>query len=116
MKPTHWLRLEAIAWLIAALYAYRFVGGGWGLLALVFLIPDLGMLGYMAGPRAGAFGYNVCHFEGVPIALGAGFWWLGRMDLQWVALAWLVHIAVDRVMGYGFKFQDRAFKQTHLQD
>lgn len=115
MRPTLLLRLEALAWLLATLWAYRWVGGGWGVLALVFLIPDLGMLGYLAGPRWGAWGYNAFHFEGIPLALAAAFWALGRQDLLWIALAWMVHIAADRTMGYGFKFEDKAFRETHLQ-
>ena len=114
--PARWLRVEALAWLLVALYGYRFVGGGWGLLALVFLIPDLGMLAYLAGPRWGAWGYNLGHVELVPLGLAAAFWGLGRPDLLWIALAWLVHINVDRVLGYGFKYPDKAFQQTHLQD
>ena len=38
-----------------------------------------------------------------------------KLWLRLEALAWWVHIVADRAMGYGFKFEDRPFKETHLQ-
>jgi hypothetical protein len=31
-----------------------------------------------------------------------------------LALIWLAHIGVDRLLGYGLKYPDR-FRETHLQ-
>ena len=48
------LQAEGAAVFCAALLFYRHLGGGWGLFALLFLLPDLVMLGYLAGTRWGA--------------------------------------------------------------
>ena len=52
--PAVLLRLEGLAVLGASIALYA--DGGWSLLAYLLLIlaPDLSMLGYVAGPRAGA--------------------------------------------------------------
>ena len=65
--PRWILRLEGLAVLVVSLLLYRQFGGGWGLLALCFLLPDLSMLGYLAGPRVGATLYNLAHSYIAPI-------------------------------------------------
>jgi len=37
---------------------------------LLFLLPGLSMLGYLAGLRVGAVAYNLAHVYAVPAALG----------------------------------------------
>ena len=65
-RPGTLLRLEGFAGLVACVVYYRHLGGGWGLFALLFLWPDLGALGYIAGPRIGAACYNCLHTLGAP--------------------------------------------------
>ena len=73
------------------------------------------MLGYLAGPRAGAVAYDLVHTYVAPVLLGGG-----RCDLETptrrstLALIWLTHIGVDRAVGYGLKYPS-GFKDTHLQ-
>lgn len=55
------LRLEGLCVLIAASIAYSRFGLGWGTFALFFLTPDISLLGYLAGPQAGAVSYNLAH-------------------------------------------------------
>ena len=62
------------------------------------------MLGYLAGPRVGAATYDLLHFEGFPVMLGlAGVLAGADVPIQ-LALIWLTHIGVDRVLGYGLKY------------
>ena len=87
-------------------------GGGW--LAIAFLIaPDLaGLLSIdrtlkpgQMHPRAVPL-YNLLHHVALPATLGAAaLLWLG---LPWgvAALAWALHIAVDRTVGYGPRDRD----------
>lgn len=67
-----------------------------------------------AGPRAGAAAYNATHTTLGPLVLGvAGV--LSDADLAvQLALIWLAHIGIDRLLGYGLKYPDR-FRETHLQ-
>jgi hypothetical protein len=108
------LRLEGAALLAASLVLYLHEGFGWVALVLLALAPDLSMIGYAAGRRVGAAAYDLAHTEVLPVALGVagvvGGWGLATQ----LALIWLAHIGVDRLIGYGFKYPS-GFKDTHLQ-
>ncbi len=56
--PTTLLRLEGGALLAGTLVLYGARGGWWPLLAALLFAPDLSMLGYRAGRRAGAACYH----------------------------------------------------------
>ena len=82
-------------------------GGGWQALGFA-LAPDLALVAGIAPglargqlhPRAVPLYNGLHHFAG-PLLLGiAALVWLG---VPWLAgaLAWAVHIAVDRAVGYG---------------
>lgn len=107
------LRVEGIVLLAASLAAYAQFGAGWGAFALWFFVPDLSMLGYLAGPRIGALAYNAGHSYVGPVALLA----FGVLAAQpWAvagALIWLAHIGFDRALGYGLKYA-AGFAHTHL--
>jgi hypothetical protein len=94
--------------------AYAQLGHGWWLFAGLFLLPDLAMLAYVAGPRAGAAAYNATHTLSVPFGLGAVGLAVGWSPLLALALIWAGHIGVDRALGYGLKYPT-AFRDTHLQ-
>jgi len=55
------LKLEGAAALAAAVALYAHAGLSWPLFALLILAPDLSMLAYLLGPRAGAAAYNSVH-------------------------------------------------------
>ncbi len=64
--PAVLLRFEGAALLVLSILLYERHGGGWLIFALLILAPDLSMLGYLAGPRAGAAIYNAfrrCQLE-----------------------------------------------------
>lgn len=112
--PRFLLRAEGLAIAVAALALYFHAGHGWLLLVLLVLAPDLSMLGYLGGPRAGAIAYDAAHTIVLPLALGtAGV--LADLELaRQLALIWLLHIGADRLLGYGLKYPT-GFKDTHLQ-
>lgn len=96
-----------------ALAAYFGTGGSWLLFALLILVPDLSMAGYLAGPRIGAFCYNALHWAVPPLVLLAAGYQFGPPLLMQVGLIWLAHIAIDRVLGYGLKLPT-GFRDTHM--
>lgn len=112
--PRVLLRAEGALLMIATVAAYRMLGGGWGMLAALFLVPDVSLLGYLAGPRVGAAIYNAAHSTIGPALLGALAVATG-MDgtLAQLALIWAAHVGFDRMMGYGLKYATR-FGATHL--
>jgi hypothetical protein len=117
-KPTtvRWtLQLEGLTLAVVALALYAYFGFSWWMLALFFLVPDLSMVGYLAGPRLGAAAYNAVHTTITPLLLGALALYAGWLPGVQIALIWLIHIGVDRTVGYGLKMPDD-FKRTHLTD
>ena len=96
-----------------AVFLYVRGEGGWLLFALLLLAPDVGMLGYAAGPRVGAFTYNAVHATVGPAALAVvGILADSSVALS-VALVWFAHIGMDRALGYGLKHTSD-FRDTHL--
>lgn len=112
-QPLWWSRVEGAALAVAGLAAWvHLTGRPWLFWALV-LVPDLGMLAYLAGPRAGAWVYNALHALAGPAACAlAG---LVTGDTRWLAAAacWAAHVGIDRALGYGLKYAS-GFGATHL--
>ena len=108
-----WLRLEGVAAFIAGLALYGWLGGPWLALLPFLLVPDLSAVGYLRGPRLGAFTYNVVHNWALGLAvLGIG---LGT-DIVPIAIAGAIlitHVGMDRAVGYGLKLPN-SFQDTHL--
>lgn len=108
-----WQRLEGVALLVVAVLAYAQAGQGWQLFAVLFLTPDLSFAGYLAGPRVGAWAYNLAHSLIGPLALvAAGLLTAGPLATA-LALIWLAHVGFDRALGYGLKSPE-GFGITHL--
>lgn len=118
------LRLEEAAQAGAAVGLLAIVGAPWWCYPLLLVGPDIGMLGYLAGPRLGAFTYNLLHHKGVALLALAvsliptlsGSAATVREPVWWLLLAGLVlygHASLDRLFGYGLKYPD-SFQNTHL--
>lgn len=111
--PLAVLRLEGAVALGAAAVAYQMLGGSWAWFAALFLLPDLSMLGYLAGPRVGAASYNTAHSylgAATMALLGAS---MHQHSLLLGAAIWVAHVGFDRMLGYGLKYAT-AFGDTHL--
>ena len=112
--PNILLRLEGLATLTASVLLFPRLGGRWGIFALLFLAPDLAMLGYLANPRLGSILYDAVHSYVsvallVAIALLTGHpSWLPFLSIL------AAHIGFDRALGYGLKYAT-SFQDTHLQ-
>ena len=107
------LRLEGLALLAAAAILYARLGGGWPMFGLLFLVPDLSFVGYLAGPRVGAATYNTAHSTVGPLLLGAAGVALHQPQVMQIACIWGAHVGFDRALGYGLKYAS-AFGDTHL--
>jgi hypothetical protein len=107
------LQLEAAGVLAAAVMAYAWNGGGWLMFAVLFLVPDISMLGYLGGRKLGAAVYNLAHTYMLPAALAAYSLYQSQPLALDIALIWIAHIGFDRLLGLGLKYQT-AFRHTHL--
>jgi Domain of unknown function (DUF4260) len=112
-SPRAWLRLEGVAGLAAGAATYLASGGSVLWLLPLLLAVDVSMAGYLAGPRLGAFTYNLAHNWAIGvIVLGAG-WALGATPVILAGSILVGHVGIDRVAGYGLKYPT-AFRDTHL--
>ncbi len=107
------LKLEELLLAVLAFYLFLPLGYAWWWFLVFFLTPDLSMVGYLLGPKVGAWSYNLVHHKGVAVAvfiLGA---LLSMPEVQAAGLILLGHSSLDRVFGYGLKYPD-SFHHTHL--
>ena len=107
-----WQRAEGAAVLAAAIIAYALLDASWLLFAALLLLPDVGMLGYLAGTRVGAVAYNALHVYAGPAAAIL----VGVAGVGWalpVGVVWVAHVGMDRALGYGLKLPT-GFRDTHL--
>jgi hypothetical protein len=109
--PRVLLRLEGFTVLLLGVALYARSDNSWWLFAILFLAPDLALLGYLADAKIGAIAYNALHTYVGPALLavisqgtGAG---------MAVAIIWATHIGMDRSIALGLKYAT-AFRETHL--
>jgi len=108
-----WLRLEGLAAFVIGVALFGASGGNWLFLVPLLLLPDVSAIGYLAGPRIGAFTYNLVH-NWVPgiVTLGIGAW-LASPTILLAAAVLIAHVGMDRAVGYGLKLPS-SFHDTHL--
>jgi len=107
------LKLEELLLFGLSLFLFSGLDYGWGWYALLFLTPDLSMLGYLIDPRIGSWSYNLIHHKGLAVALYVLGYLLSVPWLMFAGTLLFGHSSLDRVFGYGLKYPD-AFKNTHL--
>lgn len=108
-----WLRAEGLAAFVLSIALFSQTELGWGPFLLLLLAPDLSMVGYLGGPRAGAAAYNLAHTYASPALLGGIAHLSDRPVILSLALIWSAHIGLDRALGYGLKLST-GFHHTHL--
>lgn len=107
------LRIEEAAMLLAAVYLNSALPYPWWLFWALFLVPDIGFVGYAFSPRVGAITYNILHHKGIALALYLAGLQFSVTALQFAGLLLFGHSAFDRMLGYGLKYAD-SFHNTHL--
>lgn len=107
------LRAEGAAVLALAVVLYATGGWSWIVFVVALLAPDVSMVGYAAGPAAGAAAYNLIHLLVWPVVLGIAGALSGNGTLTAAGLIWAAHIGMDRLLGFGLK-QSTRFGDTHL--
>lgn len=80
---------------------------------ILFFSPDISMLGYLAGARAGAYTYNLFHHRGIALLVIAVGLITSENTIISIGILLFAHSSLDRMLGFGLKFTD-GFKHTHL--
>lgn len=109
------LQLEEVALFGACLYYYSHFELSWWWFAAFILLPDVGMIGYIRGPRAGAWTYNLFHHRGLALVFFFGGVLMPSFELHFTGYILFAHATLDRMLGYGLKYES-GFRFTHLGD
>ncbi|MBM7644502.1 hypothetical protein JOD45_000695 [Scopulibacillus daqui] len=108
------IHLEGFIILMGTIYLYSFNDFNWWVFFLFLLVPDISVLAYFINQRIGAVIYNLFHTYSISIfnlLIGA----LCHQELMLaVGLIWTAHIAMDRMLGFGLKY-NTSFQDTHIQ-
>lgn len=107
------LRIENLALLLLAIYIYSLTSSDWIVFAFLFLVPDISMIGYLRGAKAGANLYNLVHNYILPVfIMGFGVLISEPLVISLGSIL-LAHVGVDRLLGFGLKEME-GFKNTHM--
>ena len=107
------LRLEEAAMFGLTIYLFSKLPFAWWWYVALILTPDIGMIGYAVNNKAGAFTYNLFHHKGIAIVVYVAGLVMHLDLLQLAGLILFGHSSLDRMLGYGLKYED-GFKHTHL--
>lgn len=81
---------------------------------ILFLIPDLSMVGYLFGKEMGAGIYNLVHNYILAIILLFIGGQISSNTMTMLGVTLLAHVSLDRLLGFGLKY-DSKFRDTHMQ-
>lgn len=108
------LRLEELAEFLFSIYLFSLLPFPWWVYPVLFVAPDLALLGLVAGRRVGALTYNLIHHKAVAFGLFALGALLGLPPVSLAGTILLGHSSLDRVLGFGL-MDGKTFTHTHLK-
>ena len=114
MKINQLVRIENGFAFAIAFYIYVYLDFPIWMFFVFLLAPDITAIGYIFNKKVGSFIYNFGHNLILPLLLAASFLKFPKDYLMIISLIWLAHIFLDRLLGYGLKYQD-SFNKTHIQ-
>lgn len=107
------IKTEELAMLVLGIWMFSLYNISWRWFIGFFLVPDIGMLGYLINNRWGAFLYNIFHHKAIAIGIGLLGFYLKLQVLEIAGIILFSHSSFDRMLGYGLKYE-KGFKFTHL--
>ncbi len=109
------IQLEELGLFALAIFGLHFqpLQFAWWVWIILFLLPDLGMIGYIINPEIGAITYNLLHHRFIGVFLLAFGYFSHNPYSILTGLILLGHSSFDRALGFGLKFPDN-FKHTNL--
>lgn len=110
---TQILRFEGMCLFILSLLLYAQFGQSWAIFAVLFFMPDLALLGYLASQRTGNVLYNFTHSYVGPLLMACSGALTKDPFFIMCAVIWLSHLSFDRMLGFGLK-TGKGFRHTHL--
>lgn len=113
MKINQVVRIENGIALAISFYIYTLLDFPIWLFFVLLFIPDISMIGYAINNKIGANVYNLGHSFVLPLLLAIGYFFLLNDYLLLIIIIWIAHIFMDRLLGFGLKYQ-ASFNDTHI--
>src|SRR5690349_10207353 len=98
------LKAEEIAMLGVSIYFFNLLDYPWWLFLALILTPDISFLGYIANAKVGAATYNFFHHKGMAVLVGLSGLIFDLPLLQLIGIILFSHYSLDRILGYGLKY------------
>ncbi|MGD6890998.1 DUF4260 domain-containing protein [Bacillus cereus group sp. BfR-BA-01379] len=108
------VHFEGLVVFVAAIYTYSIYEFSWIIFLVFLLAPDLSMLAYGINNYVGAKIYNIFHTYIISIVIAIIGVYFKIDTVIMIGLIWTAHIGMDRMCGYGLKYETD-FKDTHIQ-
>ncbi len=108
------VRLEGLLFFLLGLTLYWQLGGNLLWFFVFLFVPDISMVGYRIDKKLGALLYNLMHNYITALAVLFIGLITGSDVLSFAGLIIFSHVGIDRLFGYGLKYET-SFKDTHLQ-
>lgn len=112
-RPRLFLQLDGLILFVGSLILFGRTHQHWWWVPLLLFAPDIFMVGYARSTKVGALIYNIGHSYLLPAITTFYGWRSNHLLTLGIGLIWLSHIGMDRVAGYGLKYDDN-FQHTHL--
>lgn len=74
------LNLEEWGIFLLCIFLFSRLPFAWWWFPALLLLPDIGMIGYLAGPKVGAFTYNLLHHRAIAGIVAAYALWSGKTN------------------------------------
>ena len=107
------IRLEEGAMFALCIFGLYYLDAEWWYFILLFVGPDISIIGYTAGKTAGALTYNLFHHKAIAVIIFILGIYSNNYLLEVTGIILFGHSSMDRMFGYGLKLE-RGFKYTHL--
>lgn len=107
------LILEEVAQFGLGIFLFSRLEFAWWWFPALILTPDFSMIGYLLNPKIGAWLYNFVHHKLLAIVILICGYVVDNSTLVLIGSILFAHSAMDRIFGYGLKYED-AFSNTHL--
>ncbi|HDR4422007.1 TPA: DUF4260 domain-containing protein [Bacillus cereus] len=108
------VHIEGLVVFLATIYVYSIYEFSWIIFLVFLLAPDLSMLAYGINNHVGAKIYNIFHTYNISIVIAIIGVYFKIDTVIMIGLIWTAHIGMDRMCGYGLKYETD-FKDTHIQ-
>jgi hypothetical protein len=114
-QPLLFSHLNGLALFIGSIIAYGIFSGDWLAFILLLLAPDFSALGYLVNKTIGTWSYNIVHSYPLAIITMVAGYALGIDSVISIGIILMAHISMDQTFGYGYKYADAEFSDTHYK-